>query len=146
MGRRFSSSQGPEFTRLRGAWFLGAGLHAILVGSGCAVIEDEQPRRLEEVSIARDFIFSTQRALLITFEGPVDRGNTLVEIRSPDAQLLYRGPLGMEDPLRLAVGSWVDKLIVTVDRGRGPEQEELQVQNGWVKIAPDLGSGRRVRR
>jgi hypothetical protein len=103
---------------------------------GCAVDEWEQPTRLSEVAIARDFMFATQRVVFVTLEGEVDRANLLVEVRSPESKLLYRGPLGLDDPLRLPAAGWMDRLIVTVDRGEGPQHRTIPIDDGWVRVDP----------
>jgi hypothetical protein len=87
---------------------------SLLLGS-CAPGTSEVGGTFDEVTIPSDFMFATQSAVAVTLEGDVDRSATLVEILSPDNELLYRGPLGAASSLRLPLATWIDSLTVKVE-------------------------------
>ena len=64
----------------------------------------------------------------------MDRSATLVEILSPDNELLYRGPLGAASALRLPLATWVDSLTVKVEAPGLRKQLVVEVRDARAAI------------
>ncbi len=110
-------------------------LLALAAASGsCAPGTSEVGGTFDEVTIPSDFMFATQRAVAVTLEGEVDRSATLVEILSPDNEVLYRGPLGAASSLRLPLATWVDSLTVKVEAPGLRKQLVVEVRDARAAI------------
>ncbi len=106
---------------------------ALVLGS-CAPGTSEVGGTFDEVTIPSDFMFATQSAVAVTLEGNVDPSATLVEILSPDNELLYRGPLGAASSLRLPLATWVDSLTVKVEAPGLRKQLVVEVKDARAAI------------
>ena len=135
--RRSPPSPGASARPLRALW--GAAL-AVGLGACAPGGEVEAPRGgLAEVNIPEGFDFATQQAVTLELAPAAaltDRV-ALLEVRLPEGQRIYTGPLAEGGALRLPLATRVTELSVTVRAGDYEATRLTPVQDGRAVVVLD---------